>query len=265
MIQLPHHFLPAATSKQLKDWQEEIDLIAVFSDKVDRGKHLFKQKNTQSNTTFREVRSTLTRMCSGAQRCAYCEDSAADEVEHIKPKDLYPEVVFVWENYVYACGPCNSPKGGKFAVFATATGEFTDVTRSRNAEVVLPEPGAPVLIDPRQEDPLAFLHLDLLGTFEILPAWGLNAQQKQRAEYTIELLNLNRDLLVTARSEAFYSYKARLYEYGVRKAQGEPIESLHHALQNMQHPTVWKEMQRQYQRIPGLKKLFDLAPEALTW
>lgn len=37
------------------------------------------------------------------------------------------------------------------------------------------------------------------------------------------------------------------------------------ALQRMQHPTTWKEMQRQQQFIPELKELFDLAPEALDW
>ena len=33
-------------------------------------------------------------MCAGAKRCMYCEDSAADEVEHHLPKNLYPEFVF---------------------------------------------------------------------------------------------------------------------------------------------------------------------------
>jgi hypothetical protein len=33
----------------------------------------------------------------------------------------------------------------------------------------------------------------------------------------------------------------------------------------MQHPTVWKEMQRQQPIIPTLKELFNLAPEALNW
>ena len=69
-----------------------------------------------SNPTFRKVRESLTRMCSGAQRCVYCEDSVGDEVEHIEPKDLYPCLVFLWTNYVYACGRCNGGKSNKFAV-----------------------------------------------------------------------------------------------------------------------------------------------------
>jgi hypothetical protein len=33
----------------------------------------------------------------------------------------------------------------------------------------------------------------------------------------------------------------------------------------MGHPTVWREMQRQAQLIPELRRLFEQAPEALTW
>ncbi|MBX3729546.1 MAG: hypothetical protein KF858_10215 [Candidatus Sumerlaeia bacterium] len=37
----------------------------------------------------------------------YCEDSRATDIEHIRPKEHYPEVAFVWENYAYACNVCN--------------------------------------------------------------------------------------------------------------------------------------------------------------
>ena len=47
----------------------------------------------------------------------YCEDSVGDEVEHHRPKNLYPDHTFLWDNYLYACGPCNGPKNNRFAVF----------------------------------------------------------------------------------------------------------------------------------------------------
>ena len=38
-------------------------------------------------------------MCSGAERCHYCEDSKADEVEHLLPKDAYIQInVIVGKN-----------------------------------------------------------------------------------------------------------------------------------------------------------------------
>ena len=55
------------------------------------------------------------RSCApGARRCGYCEDSDGDEIEHIKPRDLYPEKTFAWENYLLACGQCNRSKSSRF-------------------------------------------------------------------------------------------------------------------------------------------------------
>ena len=199
----------------------------------------------------------------------YCEDSCADEVEHIKPKDLYPESTFLWDNYVYACGPCNGPKNNHFAVFSTATGMLTDVTREHSGPVVEPEPGSSVLINPRWEDPLKFMELDLLDTFLFLPTKPKGSKDRERAEYTIEVLKLNdRDVLLKARKEAYESYEARLSRYITLRDRGEPTTNLKNrirALKRMHHPTVWKEMKRQHSLIPDLHQLFNDAPEALVW
>jgi uncharacterized protein (TIGR02646 family) len=208
-------------------------------------------------------------MCSGAQRCCYCEDSAADEVEHIKPKDLYPEETFVWENYLYACGPCNGPKNNRFAVFNPATGAFTDVTRKRGDTIKPPVKGDPVLINPRREDPLDFMELELRDTFFFLPIDEEGSREYQRADYTIKVLRLNdRDDLTIARAEAFGSYKARLYEYVGRRDSGatrNQLQELVRALRRMHHPTVWREMKRQRNLIGEIGELFEQAPEALEW
>ncbi len=269
MIQLPDLPLLTTTQDKLERWQQTIDSITVYSDRVSKGKSPFSLYNKPRNHTFKQVRDVLTKMCSGARRCAYCEDSVADEVEHVKPKDLYPESVFVWENYLYACGPCNGPKNNQFSVFSSLTGDFTNVARGRSVPIVPPEAGNPVLINPRLENPLDFLQLDLVDTFYFLPHYGLNTNNHKRAEYTINILRLNdRDYLVAARAEAFDSYRARLSEYissqslGVGEAQ---LDKRVKALQRMQHPTVWREMQRQQTLIPELSDLFDQAPEAISW
>jgi len=269
MIRLPNKSLPQTAQRQLRRWQREIDGIPGYVEQVAAAKKQFSARNKVGNQTFGSVKATLTTMCSGAQRCGYCEDSAADEVEHIKPKDLYPEVVFVWENYLYSCGPCNGPKNNQFAVFSHETGNKTDVTRKRGTPVVPPEVGDPVLFNPRQEDALQYMELDLLGTFLFLPLYGLAPKEYQRAQYTIEVLRLNeRELLLRARKEAYGSYKARLSEYITERDKGATqarLNKLIKAVQTMQHPTVWKEMQRQQALIPELKKLFAKAPEALIW
>jgi len=269
VIQLPEVSLPETATRQLQTLQREIDEIADYADRVSKAKESFARRNRASDPTFRDVRTTLAEMCAGAQRCGYCEDSAADEVEHIRPKDLYPDATFVWENYLYACGPCNGPKNNRFGVFSARTGEFVDVTRKRGALVIPPEPGEIVLIDPRSEDPLQFMDLDLIDTFYFLPTGQAGSKEYERADYTIRVLRLNsRDLLPAARREAYKSYRARLLEY-IRMQERDALETKRNnliaALKRMGHPSVWQQMKRQGHLVEELRTLFEQAPEALGW
>jgi uncharacterized protein (TIGR02646 family) len=269
MIQLPHAPLPKRTEKQLAGYQSKIDGLADYEAQVREAKRLFTRYNRSHNAAFKVVRAKLVKICSGARRCCYCEDSFANQVEHIKPKDLYPEETFLWKNYVYACSRCNGPKNNKFAVFSSATGLFVDVTPVRKAKPrVMPEAGTPVLINPRWEDPLAFMALDLSDTFRFVPIKPVGSKDYQRAKYTIEILGLNaKDPLTKAREEAFLSYKARLSTYiSIRDAgaSNRKLGLFVKALKRMQHPTIWQEMVRQ-RKLRSLKNLFDQAPEALTW
>jgi len=193
----------------------------------------------------------------------------ADEVEHIAPKDLYPEAVFSWDNYLYACGPCNGPKNSRFAVLAGNPLQLIDVSRARGGAVTSPQVGAHALINPRVENPLQFLFLDLLNTFAFLPMQGLSATDVIRVNYTIEVLRLNdRDYLVDARRTAFGTYRARLREYVEEKAAGAAQSALdlrRDELLKVGHQTVWREMQRQHHNYQPLTDLFNFAPEALHW
>lgn len=269
MIRIPDVPLPDRTQRQLRQWQGEIDGLAAYADRVAAAKKKFPQRNQKRNRTFAAVRTALTQMCSGARRCMYCEDSVADEVEHMRPKDLYPEEVFVWENYLYACGPCNGPKNNQFAVFADATGEFTVVTRPPEAAVVPPAAGSAVLLDPRREDPFDYLWLDVLGTFEIRPIPTLPARERLRASHTVELLGLNeRDYLVVGRAGAYQAFRALLRQYIDERDAGRTEAELNKtitAIRAHPHATVWAYMKRVRTRVPELNALFERAPEALQW
>ena len=192
----------------------------------------------------------------------YCEDSVADEVEHFRPKDLYPEVVFAWMNYLYACGACNGGKSNKFVVI-DETGAFVDVTRPYRAPVVRPASGDAALIDPRRENPLNFLMLDLRETFEFTPIADEGTQEYERASYTIEVLGLNdRDYLVRARKTAFETYRALLLTFGREHDPRRRGDGMC-AIRNNNHPTVWWEMKRQRTMWEELAGLFAHAPELL--
>ena len=116
---------------------------------------------------------------------------------------------------------------------------------------------------------MAFLMLDLRGTFLFMPIPSKGSKNHARAEYTLDILRLNaRELLPVARAEAFSGYRARLSEYVSLREQGAPRAALERRIQSIQgaaHPTVWKEMQRQHPQHPELRTLFRKAPEALGW
>lgn len=269
MLRIPDRPLSTPVAAKLQEYQAAISGLPAFAQRVEEAKKEFSKYNKKTNATFKEIRKALDEMCSGARRCMYCEDSVADEVEHFKPKDFYPELVFTWSNYLYACGPCNGGKNNKFPVISALTGQIVHLPRV-SKEPVEPEAGEAALLDLRTENPLEFLQLDLQDTFYFQP---LDPDRRsiryQRARQVIDILCLNsRDYLCRARAEAFGSYRARLKEYVAGKETGEAQESLdllRMALHHMGHPTVWAEMKRQRDRFPQLRDLFARAPEALEW
>lgn len=135
--------------------------------------------------------------------------------------------------------------------------------------MIPPTPGTTVLINPRSENPLDFMMLDLNGTFLFVGLGSKRSRQYRRAAYTIELLGLNkRDYLVTARGRAAHSYSVHLRDYVLQRKAGASkpeLDQLIRAIQNMSHPTVWREMQRQLKTTFPSENLFALAPEALKW
>ena len=280
MIELRKDISPSSvTLNKLKKFQDAINAFSTFQEKSQKAKELFPKKNKKSNEVFQEVKKCLTEMCNSTRRCVYCECSLGDEVEHIFPKDLFPEKCFDWSNYVYACGPCNGPKNNKFAVYKKTDGAFVEVNPPNGTPSSKPPKGDAVLINSRIENPLDFAILDLSGTFKFYPLPSLDEKGKKRVEYTYnEVLRLNdseREPIRQARQNAFGMYKARLFEYVTKLKAGQPktiLDKLIEGIKKEAHPTVWKEMQRYYKIDKlslvddELKKLFDDAgPEALTW
>jgi len=272
MLRLPDTTISQEASGTLLDWQTLVNSKPSFPEQVQSAKQQFKAKNTKLNSTFKVVRTTLSTMHGELIRCAYCEDSVADEVEHLYPKDIYPERVFSWKNYTYACGPCNGPKSNRFAIFLIADGIEVDVTPPKPKPLgwipIPPPPGHALLLDPRNEDPLEFLWLDLQGTCRIGPKLNLGFKEHRRAEYTCELLGLNRDFLIRARKNALIMAWDTLQTYSNLKINQAPVlelEKRREAIQTMVHRTVWKEMVRQRTMIPSLNTVFLANPEALIW
>jgi uncharacterized protein (TIGR02646 family) len=254
--------LNPAEATHLSAKQMIINSLTSYSEQVSRGKALWKSKN---DNHFKEIRKILTSMCVGIRRCSYCEDSVADEVEHIKPKDLYPDVVFVWSNYLYACGNCNGPKNNKFAIL-DAQGNIIDVTRPQDAPVTPPAIGPDAFINPRTENPLVFMRLDL-STMRFVPKRRISDTDRKRVEYTIKTLGLNsRDFLVESRKAAYNTYVDTVKSYEVDKNNGVSNAKLlikKKKFKNLPHQTVWVEIKSQHSIYLPLQGLFDNVPELL--
>lgn len=259
--------LEDATTTALARYQREIDSLDTHTKRSAKAKAIWPSR--KQNRPFDDVKAKLIQMCPGARRCGYCEDSYADEIEHIWPKDIFPDRTFVWGNYLYSCGPCNGPKNNRFAVFSGNPRTKLDLIPD-TIPATGPPPGDPLLVNPRSEDPLQYLFLDIQDSFAFDPyADDENSEEYQRADYTIEILKLNqRDALITARKNAYGNYRARLTEYITKRDGRAPqaeLDSLILGIQEEAHPTVWEEMKRQQATIPELKALFDQTPEALNW
>jgi hypothetical protein len=126
-----------------------------------------------------------------------------------------------------------------------------------------------VFLNPRREDALDFMQLDLRDTFEFVAVAARGTEEYERVRLTIKTLGLNdRDDVVQSRRNAYGNYSARLEQYIARRdggATGSQLGRLRNALCRLDHPTVWEEMKRQRNVIPGIRPLFAAAPEALGW
>jgi uncharacterized protein (TIGR02646 family) len=63
---------------------------------------------------YKDPEITKTLFQSSHDKCAYCECNPTEggyiEIDHFKPKSLYHENVFDWDNLLPACGRCNRAK-----------------------------------------------------------------------------------------------------------------------------------------------------------
>src|SRR3989338_502809 len=69
-----------------------------------------------TNYKYPENKAALS--AASFDKCVYCESKVSHvyygDVEHIKPKSVYPDLEFVWENLGYVCARCNGIKGDKY-------------------------------------------------------------------------------------------------------------------------------------------------------
>lgn len=278
----------------LKKLQGQIDALPSYKAQVKQAKVLWqnKKKTNPQKAAFNRVEKELQKIAIGSNTyCNYCEANVGTTIEHIYPRGLFPNKTFVWENFLWTCKQCNGKhKISQFQIFKnTHTSEIINLIKDYS--FLRPPNEDAVFINPRVENPLDYLQLNLeSGCFETREK-NTETRAYKRAAYTIETLQLNeRKGLVANRQKAYQNYQDLLQQYidlqkstssealiaifkvsnNTKKAPWEKQKELasfelQTMLLNQNHPTVWKEMQHQVDSIPSLKQLFEQVPEALAW
>lgn len=153
--------------KNLKDkWQKELLDQILIHQVYSRVSDNYKNKYNQEY-----VKDTLKSMYNNC--CCYCESSLGvtsfAHIEHLKPKSIFPELSFEWDNLHLCCEICNINKSGSW--------DYNN----------------PIL-NPSKENIEQFIFLDLLdGFYKPIDSTNL------RAINTITHTKINRPELITKR------------------------------------------------------------------
>lgn len=206
MLQLGSKDLPPEVEVQLKGLQRKVDAESTFTKKAERAQKLWKSKGgVKGEEAFEVIGKTLYSQCVYVGVCNYCEQSEANDVEHIYPKSFLPEYAFNWKNYLLACKQCNTAY--KRDIFFVLDAQDNVLELERGIE---PRRKTFAFINPRTENPNRFMMLNT-PTFEFMLLPDLGRQDENKAIKTLEVLQLNdRDVLLAARRSAAEYYYLRM-------------------------------------------------------
>ena len=119
-----------------------------------------------TDSRWRDFHYELGQLFRGL--CGYCESPDKGEVDHFRPKSRFPESVYEWSNWIFACRACNQSKREKWP-----EGGYVD-------------PCAALASD-RPETYFTFV----TKTGEIVPLKELDSDRWHKAQMMIEDLKLN--------------------------------------------------------------------------
>jgi len=289
MILLAPKALDKTEADVLEALQTRVDAEGSFAAKATRAQSLWTSKgNAAGKTAFIKIRERLEGMCVFVGLCNYCEQSEANDIEHIHPKSFFPQYSFDWENYILACKQCNSGHKLDKGYVLDDQDELIELIRTEE-----PPFAAIGFINIRTEDPQYFMLLNpLTYKFEIFS--HISKAEKNKALATLRILELNeRDTLLAARKSAARHYydmldrlirilkststvdlEAILTPYDDRFDLNRPLDdikadllaSFKKYISTYQHPSVWQTIKLVHSKTNRQwKNLFEKLPDALNW
>lgn len=195
-VAVPQVLQSAETKKELKRALEFFSLPA-----QSRAQQQYRLSDRFYND--REVRASLNKLFQG--KCAYCESPllGSGEIEHFRPRsramgldgvvatDHYWWLAYEWSNIYLVCELCNRMKATRFPIRGSSRASPGSTVEDLAKE-------KPLLLDPcfdRPEEHLVFSDN------------GQVASRTDQGMTTIEVLGLNREVLVKERQELYKSLR----------------------------------------------------------
>lgn len=218
MIQVKRGAEPAGFAADSAAWKQQ------FEEKQYRNRNLSPSEfwaTIRQQAAMKQYAEILRQRFHG--KCAFCESKKEDlQIEHFRPKDKnkYPELMFVWDNWLIACSDCNKKKGSKFPL----------------------EHGKACFIDPVTENPAE--HVEFLESHIL--------SKSTRGNTTIQEIQLNRTILTEARSRWLtMTINSLLLLCSLPQASSAAKELL---IWSMQADAPYAAMTRQYlnKKVPKL-------------
>jgi len=230
----------------------------------------------------------LEEICVSVEVCNYCEQNEANDIEHIAPKSFYPELAFIWENYLLACKQCNTGLKLDEYYVLDANNDIHQLIRKKS-----PPFKTHAFINPRIENPNDFMIMNM-ETFRFEIFEHLSKKDKNKAKMTLKILELNqRDILVYSRKQAANYYFSRIKKLveilnannkseiqevlspydseiditlSVQEIKEKIKKGFKEDIQTYQHPSVWYAIKKIENIVnPRWQQLFKAFPEALKW
>lgn len=257
MLKTPSLFPRKGILNHLRQQQAFIDCQETYEQRVrmSKTKWLQKKKSNARKAAFKGIEKTLKKLAIGEPSyCNYCESNIGCSIEHIFPRGLFPHKTFDWNNFLWACKQCNGVyKHAQFQLFKSEYSADT-IDLVKDYTFVPPPNDDAVFINLRTEDPLIYLGLNLSNAHYEPTAKDRQCRAYKKALYTLETLQLNRRKgLLAERMQTINTLEALLDHPQMTK------QALGHAISNMKHPTILREIYRQKKHVLAQKaQKFDL-------
>lgn len=222
---------PDLSTQSQKRLETATTAIKNASDPKQEAERLY--TNARQTKWFTKITTTLATISGPGERCMFCSGSEASQVEHFRPKAVFPNEAMTWTNFLWVCGICNQHKSDHFPPATEPGGRF---------------------IDPTIENPWDFFEFDQFGN--LCARWNDALDDLDpRADTMIQLLKLDRDALQQTRQDRLEALKESALDTLALLKKGEiDTNELHRRCHKWKNSSLQPDIADYFLAGPGQKE-----------